>query len=65
MINCIHGVDIIEPGHQIGNLNPLTQDSKEDIVGKLDHQGHASYGRYVAVPRTSVLKEQNTAEDNV
>ena len=46
------GVDIIEPRHQVAILNPLTQHSKEDIVRKLDHRGHTSYGQYVAGPRT-------------
>ena len=43
-------VDVVEPGHQISQMDPVTEHSEEDVVRKVSHYGHAGYRRYVTAP---------------
>ena len=35
------GVDIVDPGHQVGEVDPVAQHSEEDAVRNVRHHGHA------------------------
>ena len=35
------GVDIVDPGHQVGEVDPVAQHSEEDAVRNVCHHGHA------------------------
>ena len=40
----------MDAGHQVGEVDSVAQDPKEDVVRNVGHHGHARKGRYVTAP---------------